>query len=234
VTAGARFVGQPIEPPLGKALAPCCGRHAGDPELLRDGPVAQPLRRQQHDLGPQRVAAGYLPTAQASRQFAPLGLTALFAALDGKGGTVIDKCMPRRRAAEFRRFLDTVEARVPAKLGIHVVVDNAAGHKAKLIRNWFAKRPRWHVDYTPTSASWINQVERFFALLNDGASGEARTAPPPNSRPPSLLKSTPTTPSRSRSAGPRAPTTSSPPSSGCCQCTITVQTKCLENSESGL
>jgi hypothetical protein len=147
VTAGARFVGQPLEPPLGKALAPCRGRHAGDPELLRDGPVAQPLRRQQHDLGPQRVAAGYLPTAQASRQFAPLGLTALFAALAGKGGTVIGKCMPRRRAA--------------------------AGHKTKLIRNWFAKRPRWHVDYTPTSASWINQVERFFALLNNGASGDA-------------------------------------------------------------
>ena len=86
-----------------------------------------------------------------------------------KAGTVIGKCMPRHRAAEFRRFLDTVETRVPADLDIHVVMDNASSHKTKLIRDWFAKRPRWHVRYTPTSASWINQVERFFALLTGDA-----------------------------------------------------------------
>jgi transposase len=97
------------------------------------------------------------------------GTTSLFAALDVKAGTVIGTCMPRHRAAEFRRFLDTVEARVPADLDIHVVMDNASSHKTKLIRDWFAKRPRWHVHYTPTSASWINQVERFFALLTDDA-----------------------------------------------------------------
>lgn len=97
------------------------------------------------------------------------GTTSLFAALDVKAGTVISKCMPRHRAAEFRRFLDTVETRVPADLDVHVVMDNAASHKTKLIRDWFAKRPRWHVHYTPTSASWINQVERFFALLTDDA-----------------------------------------------------------------
>ncbi len=77
--------------------------------------------------------------------------------------------MPRHRAAEFRRFLDAVEARVPAHLDIHVVMDNASSHKTKLVRDWFAKRPRWQVQYTPTSASWINQVERFFALLTDDA-----------------------------------------------------------------
>ena len=97
------------------------------------------------------------------------GTTSLFAALDVKAGTVISKCMPRHRATEFRRFLDTVETRVPADLDVHVVMDNAASHKTKLIRDWFAKRPRWHVHYTPTSASWINQVERFFALLTDDA-----------------------------------------------------------------
>jgi transposase len=75
--------------------------------------------------------------------------------------------MPRYRAAEFRRFLDTVEANVPRELGIHVVMDNASSHKTQMIRAWFAKRPRWHVHYTPTSSSWINQVERFFALLTD-------------------------------------------------------------------
>jgi transposase len=93
------------------------------------------------------------------------GTTSLFAALDVKAGTVIGKCMPRHRAAEFRRFLDAVEANVPQDLDIHVVMDNASSHKTKLIRDWFVKRPRWHVHYTPTSASWINQVERFFALL---------------------------------------------------------------------
>jgi transposase len=95
------------------------------------------------------------------------GTTSLFAALDVKAGTVIGRCMPRHRAAEFRRFLDTVEVNVPKNLDIHVVMDNASSHKTKLIRDWFAKRPRWHVHYTPTSASWINQVERFFALLTD-------------------------------------------------------------------
>src|SRR3712207_3424561 len=95
------------------------------------------------------------------------GTTSLFAALDVKAGTVIGRGMPRPRAREFRRFLDTVEASVPSDLDIHVVMDNASSHKTKLIRDWFAKRPRWHVHYTPTSASWINQVERFFALLTD-------------------------------------------------------------------
>ena len=95
------------------------------------------------------------------------GTTSLFAALDVKAGTIIGKCMPRHRATEFRRFLDMVEKNVPANLDVHVVMDNASSHKTKLIRGWFAKRPRWHVHFTPTSASWINQVERFFGLLTD-------------------------------------------------------------------
>ena len=97
------------------------------------------------------------------------GTTSLFAALDVQAGTVIGKCMPRHRTQEFRKFLDEVERNVPAGLDVHVVMDNYGTHKTKLIRNWFAKRPRWHVHYTPTSASWINQVERFFALLTDRA-----------------------------------------------------------------
>ena len=95
------------------------------------------------------------------------GTTSLFAALDVKAGTIIGKCMPRHRAQEFRRFLDTVEKHVPADLDIHIVMDNASSHKTKLIRDWFAKRRRWHRHFTPTSSSWINQVERFFALLTD-------------------------------------------------------------------
>src|SRR5207248_2160376 len=93
------------------------------------------------------------------------GTTSLFAALDVKAGTIIGKCMRRHRAQEFRKFLDCIERNVPADLDIHIVMDNYGTHKTKLIRDWFAKRRRWHVHYTPTSASWINQVERFFALL---------------------------------------------------------------------
>ena len=97
------------------------------------------------------------------------GTTSLFAALDVKAGTVVGKCMPRHRTQEFRRFLDGVERNVPADLDVHVVMDNYGTHKTRLIRNWFAKRRRWHVHYTPTAASWINQVERFFALLTERA-----------------------------------------------------------------
>jgi transposase len=95
------------------------------------------------------------------------GTTSLFAALDVATGAVIGKCFQRHRASEFRRFLDHVDAAVPADLEIHVVMDNASTHKTKAIRAWFAKRPRWHVHFTPTSASWLNQVERFFAHLTE-------------------------------------------------------------------
>lgn len=95
------------------------------------------------------------------------GVTSLFAALDVATGRVIGKCYPRHRSAEFRHFLDRVEAAVPSDLDIHVVMDNYATHKTQQIRRWFAKRPHWHVHLTPTGASWLNQVERFFALLTE-------------------------------------------------------------------
>src|SRR5690242_5234490 len=78
------------------------------------------------------------------------GTTSLFAALDVKAGTVIGRCMPRHRTAEFRKFLDAIERNVPADLDIHVVMDNASTHKTKLIRDGFAKRPHWHAHFTPT------------------------------------------------------------------------------------
>ena len=93
------------------------------------------------------------------------GTTALFAALDIATGRVIGRCFARHRAAEFRRFLDQVEANVPPNLDVHLVMDNYATHKAPVVKAWLLKRPRWHVHFTPTSASWLNQVERFFALL---------------------------------------------------------------------
>ena len=95
------------------------------------------------------------------------GTTSLFAALDIATGEIIGKCFPRHRAREFRKFLDLVEANVPADLDIHIVMDNYGTHKTKAIRDWFAKRPRWQAHFTPTSASWLNQVERWFGLLTD-------------------------------------------------------------------
>ena len=95
------------------------------------------------------------------------GTTTLFAALDTATGAVIGSCKKRHRAREFRAFLDQVEQTLPAGLDVHVVMDNASSHKTKPIRDWFAKRPRWHSHFTPTSASWLNQVERFFALLTE-------------------------------------------------------------------
>jgi transposase len=71
------------------------------------------------------------------------------------------------RAREYCKFLDEIENNVPTDLDIHIVMDNASSQKTKLIRDWFAKRPRWHRHFTPTSASWINQLERFFALLSE-------------------------------------------------------------------
>lgn len=105
--------------------------------------------------------------ARRSHDYKRHGVTSLFAALDIATGKVIGKCFPRHRAAEFRRFLDEIEANVPKDLEVHLVMDNYATHKTQLIRNWLAKRPRWHVHLTPTSSSWLNQVERFFALLTD-------------------------------------------------------------------
>jgi transposase len=105
--------------------------------------------------------------ARRSHDYKRHGVTSLFAALDIATGKVIGQCFPRHRAAEFRRFLDEIEANVPAGLDVHLVMDNYATHKTPLIRAWFAKRPRWHVHLTPTSSSWLNQVERFFALITE-------------------------------------------------------------------
>ena len=93
------------------------------------------------------------------------GTTSLFAALELKTRRVIGQLHRRHRSAEFRQFLDTIEAQVPAALDAHIIMDNYGTHKTALIRNWFAKRPRFHLHFTPTYASWINLVERWFAEI---------------------------------------------------------------------
>lgn len=95
------------------------------------------------------------------------GTTSLFAALNTATGDVIGRCYKRHRAAEFKKFLKEIEKAVPADLDVHIVMDNYATHKTQDIRNWFARRPRWHVHFTPTGASWLNMVERFFAEVSD-------------------------------------------------------------------
>lgn len=94
------------------------------------------------------------------------GTTDLSAALDVKTGAVIGACKARHRAVEFRAFLDQVEAAVPVDLDVHLVLDNAATHETKLVHDWLMKRPPWHLHFTPTSASWLNMVEGWFALLS--------------------------------------------------------------------
>jgi transposase len=95
------------------------------------------------------------------------GTTSLFAALDVKTGKVVGECHRRHRSIEFRKFLDTIDAAVPTALDVHLVLDNYGTHKTTLIRRWLAKRPRFHLHFTPTGASWLNLVERWFALLTE-------------------------------------------------------------------
>jgi transposase len=95
------------------------------------------------------------------------GTTSLFAALELKTSRVIGQLHRRHRSQEFRQFLDVIEAQVPAGLEVHIIVDNYGTHKTANIRKWFAKRPRFHVHFTPTYGSWINLVERWFAELTN-------------------------------------------------------------------
>ena len=93
------------------------------------------------------------------------GTTSLFAALDVATGAVIGKCYRRHRAREFLDFLKVIDRNVPDGLDIHIVMDNDATHKTAGVKAWLARRAHWHVHFTPTSASWLNQVERWFAEL---------------------------------------------------------------------
>ena len=143
------IVGLYLDPPA-RALVLCVDEKSQIQALDRTQPLL-PMRPGQ----PERRTHDYIRH----------GTTSLFAALDVATGKIIGQCHRRHRAREFRRFLDAIEAAVPAELEIHLVLDNYATHKTPLIRSWLAKRPRFHLHFTPIGASWINLVERWFALL---------------------------------------------------------------------
>ncbi len=93
------------------------------------------------------------------------GTTTLFAALSMLDGKVIGTCMPRHRHREFLTFLKLIDQQTPAALDLHLIVDNYATHKTDAVKRWLKRHPRFHLHFTPTSASWLNMVERFFAEI---------------------------------------------------------------------
>ncbi len=97
------------------------------------------------------------------------GTTTLFAALDIANGEVLTECKPQHRHQEFLGFLRLIEANVPQDLDIHIVLDNYASHKHPKVRSWLTRRPRYHLHFTPTYSSWLNQVERWFGLITQRA-----------------------------------------------------------------
>jgi putative transposase len=97
------------------------------------------------------------------------GTTTLFAALDIAAGRVIARCKPKHRHQEFLSFLRHIDQQTPSDLELHLVMDNYASHKHPKVRTWLAQRPRFHVHFTPTYSSWLNQVERWFALITQRA-----------------------------------------------------------------
>jgi transposase len=145
------IVGLYLDPPE-RALVLCVDEKSQIQALERTAPLL-PMRPGQAE----RRAHDYLRH----------GTTSLFAALDTRTGKVIGQLQRRHRSLEFRKFLDTIEANVPAELDVHLVMDNYATHKTTTIQRWMVRHPRFHVHFTPTSASWLNQVERFFAALTE-------------------------------------------------------------------
>jgi transposase len=131
---------------------------------IDEKPQVQALERTQPVL-PMAPAR----TERATHDYTRRGTTSLFAALDVATGAVIGRCHRRHRHQEFLKFLDHVDATLPREPGVaaHVVLDNYGTHKAPAVKRWFLRHPEYHLHFTPTSASWLNQVERFFARITE-------------------------------------------------------------------
>jgi transposase len=145
------IVGLYLDPP-DKALVLCVDEKSQIQALDRTAPLL-PMRPGQIE--------------RRTHDYVRHGTTSLFAALDVKSGRVIGQLQRRHRSTEFRKFLDTIDRDVPPDLDVHLILDNYGTHKTPLIKRWLLKRPRFHLHFTPTSASWINIVERWFALLSE-------------------------------------------------------------------
>jgi transposase len=144
-------VGLYLHPPE-RALVLCVDEKAQIQALDRSQPVL-PMRPGQAE----RRTPDYLR----------YGTTNLFAALDVKAGTVIGALHQRHRAIEFRKFLQTIDDTVPHGPELHLIIDNYATHKTPAIHRWLLRHPRFHLHFTPTGASWLNLVERWFAALTE-------------------------------------------------------------------
>ena len=147
------IVGLYLNPP-DKAMVLCVDEKSQIQALDRSQPVLP-------------MGLGYLEGI--THQYQRHGTLTLFAALDLATGQVITQCKKRHRHQEFLQFLNHIEANVPKALDIHLVVDNYATHKHRKVKTWLAARPRYHVHYTPTYSSWLNQVEIWFNIITQKA-----------------------------------------------------------------
>ena len=147
------IVGLYLNPP-DKALVLCVDEKSQVQALERTQPVLP-------------MGLGYLEGV--THDYYRHGTTTLFAALDTLDGKVIALCKPRHRHQEFLAFLNHLDRSVPSGLDLHLVADNYGTHKRPKVKAWLARRPRYHIHYTPTYASWLNQVERWFGLITQHA-----------------------------------------------------------------
>ena len=144
-------VGLYLDPPE-RALVLCVDEKSGIQALDRSAPVLPMMPGM-----PERRTHDYVRS----------GTTTLFAALDVASGTVIGSVHRRRRAIEFKKFLTKIDTEAPSDLDVHLICDNLSTHKTPSVAAWLDAHPRFHMHFTPTSSSWLNQVERWFGLLTD-------------------------------------------------------------------
>ena len=143
------IVGLYLDPPH-HALVLCVDEKSQIQALSRTQPVL-PMRAGQQE--------------RRTHDYNRHGVTSLFAALDIASGSVLGKCYRRHRSVEFLDFLKKIDSAVPVDLDIHLVLDNYGTHKTALVRQWLQKRPRYHLHFTPTHASWLNQIELWFSIV---------------------------------------------------------------------
>ena len=173
----------------------------------------QALDRTQPGLPLKKGRAGTM-----THDYKRRGMTTLFAAMNVLDGTVLGGNMQRHRHQEFVRFLNTVEREAPARKTVHAILDNYAAHKHPAVRRWLARHPRWTFRFTATSASWLNAVEGFFAILTKRRLKRGVFRSIADLQAAIIASSTITTTSQSPSNGSQTSTKSSPPSDAGTKC----------------